>query len=101
MPGTVSVCENSNVDSAVVQRRNFEQTLLVVCLVPIHSVFSGDGKPREGEDKPTIYKRNPDVRYNLKLAASKKVSVTGVTYYFLAADDQELHMLREERVEGV
>lgn len=34
---------------------------------------SGDGKPREVDDKPTIFKRSVDVRYQLKMKASNYV----------------------------
>jgi len=36
-------------------------------------VSSGDGKPKESEERVTVFKRKGDVTYKLKLAASKKV----------------------------
>lgn len=34
---------------------------------------TGDGKPREVDEKTTVYKRNPDVNYKLKMKASNYV----------------------------
>jgi len=36
-------------------------------------VSTGDGKPKESEERVTVFKRKGDVTYKLKLAASKKV----------------------------
>ena len=34
-------------------------------------VSSGEGKPREGEFRTTVYKRELDTQYNLKLKSSR------------------------------
>lgn len=34
-------------------------------------VSSGDGKPREMDARTTIYKRNPEILYQLKMKASR------------------------------
>ena len=37
------------------------------------AMSTGEGKGREGEDRTTVYKRNVDVSYRLKMKASKEV----------------------------
>lgn len=53
-----------------VQEQEFEANE-VYCIDVAMS--TGEGKGREGEDRTTVYKRNVDVNYRLKMKASKEV----------------------------